>query len=156
MEVSQFNPDSVNSTSTNYRPRNYVLIILNVFCSALKNSDRFLPRTGKNWRAAYTQSIRQVWPLFTCIALSTTYTHPLFTPGKRMPHQRSQFVRRLRRQSKSAPPTLLGQSNKRKLWMNEQILAALKAVEGCQPINQAACDHGILRQHWKIVLIVEE
>ena len=60
-----------------------------------------------------------------------------------MPHQRSQFVRRLRRQSKSAPPALLGQSNKRKLWMNEQILAALKAVEGCQPINQAACNHDI-------------
>ena len=123
MEVSQFNPDSVNSTSTNYRPRNYVLIILNVFCSALKNSDRFLPRTGKNWRAAYTQI--NLYPpgvtTFYLYSLINYIPHPLFTPGKRMPHQRSQFVRRLRRQSKSAPPALLGQSNKHKLWMNEQI-----------------------------------
>jgi len=27
--------------------------------------------------------------------------------------------------------------------MNEQMVAALKAVELSQPINQAACDHGI-------------
>ena len=60
-----------------------------------------------------------------------------------MPRRRRRFAGRLRRHSKSAPPALLGQSNKRKLWTNEQMLAALKAVEEGQPINQAACDHGI-------------
>ena len=45
--------------------------------------------------------------------------------------------------SKSAPPALLGRSNKRKLWTNEQMLAALKAAEEGQPVNQVARDHGI-------------
>ena len=60
-----------------------------------------------------------------------------------MPRRRSRFARRLRRRSKSAPPALFRRSNKRKLWTNEQMLAALKAVEEGQPVNQVARDHGI-------------
>ena len=36
-------------------------------------------------------------------------------------------------------------SSKHKVWTNEQMLAALKAVEGGQHINQAAHEHGVLR-----------
>ena len=57
-----------------------------------------------------------------------------------MPRRRRRFARRLCRHTKSAPPALLGQSNKRKLWTNEQMLAA---VEEGQPINQVTRDHGI-------------
>ena len=53
-----------------------------------------------------------------------------------MPQRRRRFARRLCRHTKSAPPALLGQSNKRKLWTNEQMLAALKAVEEGQPITK--------------------
>ena len=60
-----------------------------------------------------------------------------------MPCRRRWFVRRICRRSKLAPSALLGRSNKRKLWKNEQMLAALKAVEEGQPVNIAVCDHGI-------------
>ena len=60
-----------------------------------------------------------------------------------MPRRRNRFARRLCCRLKSAPPALLGRSNKRKLWTNEQMLAALKVVEEGQPINQVTCDHGI-------------
>ena len=45
------------STSTNYRPAIYELIFVGVFRSARKDSVMygFLPRVGKNWRAAYSQ-----------------------------------------------------------------------------------------------------
>ena len=53
-----------------------------------------------------------------------------------MPCQKRRFVERLHCRSKSAPLALLEWSNKRKLWTNEQMLAA-------QPVNKAARDHGI-------------
>ena len=67
--------------------------------------------------------------------------HSLYTSRKRMP-RRKRFGRRVCR-SKSAPPDLSKKWNKRKMWTNEQMLAAIKAVQEGQPVNQAACEHGI-------------
>ena len=64
----------------------------------------------------------------------------------RMPRRRRSFGRRIRSRSKSAPASLCITSNrpsKRKTWTDEQMLAAMKAVEEGHPINQAARDHGI-------------
>jgi len=63
-----------------------------------------------------------------------------------MPRKRYSFGRRTRARSQSAPAVPskpLNRPSRRKLWTNEQMLAALKAVELGQPINQAARDHGI-------------
>ena len=54
--------------------------------------------------------------------------------------QRRWFVQRLYHRLKSLPRVLLGQSNKHELWTDEQMLAA---AEVAQPVDKAACHHGI-------------
>lgn len=63
-----------------------------------------------------------------------------------MPRRRRSFGRRNRSRSHSAPVVLCKLSNrpsKRKTWTNEQMVAAMKAVEEGQSINSAAHDHGV-------------
>ncbi len=70
----------------------------------------------------------------------------------RMARKRKSFGRRTHPQSQSAPAVLCKtpkRPSKRITWTNEQMLAAMKAVEDAQSVRQAACDHGVPRSTLK-------
>ena len=62
-----------------------------------------------------------------------------------MPRKRRAFG--VRKRSRSAPASLFRKSpnrpKRRKCWHEESMVAAIKAVEGGDPVSQAARDHGV-------------
>ena len=58
-----------------------------------------------------------------------------------MPHRKRRHNKRSK--SKVASPTVTNRPSKRKQWTNQQMLAAIEAVENGCGVNQAAKEHGV-------------